>query len=78
MARLLYRYIDIGICQYWNIAFQNRICYNATRQREIVNPYESAITKTPVLQHWGFLFPFYAAGLNAAGWLPTIYRHPAI
>ena len=56
MASLLYRY--------WNIAFQNRICYNATRQREIVNPYDSAITKTPVLQHWGFLFPFYAAGLN--------------
>lgn len=34
------------------------ICYNADRQNEASSPWCLTTTKTPVLQHWGLLFPF--------------------
>ena len=35
---------------------RNYICYNASRQKD--NTQYGKQTKPPVLQHWGFLFPF--------------------
>ena len=56
-----------------------RICYNACRQSEVSSPWSLTTTKTPVRQHWGFLFLILAMGrFMPIGWLPTIYRYPAI
>ena len=46
------------------IANRIYICYNASRQSEISSPCGSTTIKTPVLQHWGFLFPFCRQGLG--------------
>ena len=46
------------------IANRIYICYNAGRQSEISSPCGSTAIKTPVLQHWGFLFPFCRQGLG--------------
>lgn len=64
---------------YTYLAIRKRICYNANRQKDKACPWR-AHTKNPRAAISGvFLFLFFQTGrLIPAGWLPTIYRRPAI
>ena len=70
--------VGLSYGRFSNLHIEKKICvcYNASRQSEVSSPWNLTTTKTPVRQHWGFLF-LLGSGKAYTHRLVTDYLSPS-